>query len=593
MKLFIPICLILNSLLGYSQIYVGNNAYIFVNDNVLFSNDYVQLNGTNSNLYLRNDAQFIQGNGVTGNSGLGELSVQQNGTVNGYAYNYWCSPVGNNSPSFGNEHARVSLIDESTGLISSINVAFTSNYNSSTAPLTISNRWLYTFETSNAYSDWYYVGANGAIAPGLGFTMKGVGNGTFGNQLYDFRGKPNNGTIINNVAPPVGGVEQLTLVGNPYPSALDARDFIHDSQNAASITGSLYYWEQQPGQTSHYIADYVGGYATYTINAAGTLESFVKATFLTYLPDGSTSSMPGTTSPTTKQARRYIPVGQGFMVEGVANATVRTTNSMRDYYKQSDLESEFFRMQAAHQSNNHSTEYSSEMDMTIPDDYKRLRVYVDFNDIYSRELLLNFHDSATEGFDYGLEAKSPLGVSSDAFWISNDTPYVIQAHAYHDELKIPLIIKLNEQKYLRFRIHNVQNFGSSQPIYLHDIQEDIYIDLKTQDYHVDLSQGHYYNRFEITFSNGATLTHNDAESYELEIFQNNTTSQLTILNPNILNVKTVSLFDVTGKIILNFNELSAQSNYSFPTKNLSEGVYIVNVSLDNSNTISKKVIVKD
>ena len=57
---------------------------------------------------------LIQGTGTTGNSGVGELSVYQSGNTNQWAYNYWCSPVGNNSSSLGNESARINLIDEAT-----------------------------------------------------------------------------------------------------------------------------------------------------------------------------------------------------------------------------------------------------------------------------------------------------------------------------------------------------------------------------------------------------------------------------------------------------------------------------------------------
>ena len=93
---------------------------------------------------------------------------------------------------------------------------FTSAYEGISSPLTISTRWLYTFTTSTDYSDWNYVGASGDIPAGLGFTMKGT-NGSGNNQLYDFRGKPNNGTISNLVT-----ADNFTLVGNPYPSAIDA-----------------------------------------------------------------------------------------------------------------------------------------------------------------------------------------------------------------------------------------------------------------------------------------------------------------------------------------------------------------------------------
>ena len=64
----------------------------------------------------------------------------------------------------------------------------------------------------------------------------------------------------------------------------------------------------------------------------------------------------------------------------------------------------------------------------VPDDYKRFRIIVSFDTLYSRELLANFHDSATDGFDYGLEAKHPNAITSDAYWTQNNEAYVIQAN---------------------------------------------------------------------------------------------------------------------------------------------------------------------
>ncbi|NNK22101.1 MAG: secretion protein, partial [Winogradskyella sp.] len=127
-----------------AQLTVRNDAYIFVDDNVVFVEDNINLQEANSMMYLRNESQFIQGTGVTGNSGLGQLSVQQRGTSNEYAYNYWCSPIGNNSLASGNENFQVDLIDDSTGLITSIDAAFTANFNGTSSPLTISSNWLYT-----------------------------------------------------------------------------------------------------------------------------------------------------------------------------------------------------------------------------------------------------------------------------------------------------------------------------------------------------------------------------------------------------------------------------------------------------------------
>ncbi|MEY8847741.1 T9SS type A sorting domain-containing protein [Psychroserpens sp. XS_ASV72] len=579
-----------------SDLFVSNGSFVFVDGtgftsdpNVapLFVTDDVNIQNS-GNIYLRNDAQLLQGTGTTGNSGFGELSVFQEGTVNQYAYNYWCSPIGAGSASNGNDDFTVNLIDETTGLISSTDVAFTAGYNSSTGPLTISNRWLFTFIASDEYSEWVYNGESGNINPGLGFTMKGVGTGVFGSQQYDFRGKPNNGTITNTVAAPVGGVDQWTLVGNPYPSALDAADFIHDTQNSSNINGTLYFWEQQPGASSHYIADYVGGYATYTINAAGTVESFTKATFLTYLQDGTPTALPGTISPTTKQVRRYIPIGQGFMVSGTTNGTVRTTNAMREFYKEADTDSEFFRTSEA-DSNTSDDEYSN----SIPDDYKRFRIYVDFNDLYTRELLMNFHSTATDGFDYGLEGRSPEGPASDAYWVLDNVPYVIQAFDFNTDLRIPLVINLDEQMSLRVRIHDIQNFADDQPIYLHDKVNNTYTDLRYQDSNFNLESGAFSERYEITFTNEDTLTTEEISINDFLVFQDNSKEQLTVKNPNLLDVRSVTLYDTSGKQVFHKIGLDNQEIYHFSTKSLSDGIYVTVISTENGNSISKKLVVKN
>ena len=83
----------------------------------------------------------------------------------------------------------------------------------------------------DGYSNWIPVGSNSDLNAGEGFTMKGTSgtnstsvNGVLNNpgnkQRYDFRGKPNDGTISIPV-----GIGQFTLTGNPYPSAIDLSAF--------------------------------------------------------------------------------------------------------------------------------------------------------------------------------------------------------------------------------------------------------------------------------------------------------------------------------------------------------------------------------
>ena len=114
-------------------------------------------------------------------------------------------------------------------------------------------------------------------------------------QRYDFRGKPNTGTFTSAVGAPVGPLPedaQQTLVGNPYPSAMDAVAYLYDTDNINAIETALYYWEQAP-MGSHYVSDYVGGYGTFTISSDGSMPSYVSATFQSYDGDGNPTGTPG------------------------------------------------------------------------------------------------------------------------------------------------------------------------------------------------------------------------------------------------------------------------------------------------------------
>ncbi|WP_452233120.1 T9SS type A sorting domain-containing protein [Lacinutrix sp. MEBiC02595] len=609
-----------------SDLYVSNGSYVYVDGTAfasgpnvapLYVTDDVNLN-TNGHIYLRNDAQLLQSNATTTstNTGNGQLSVQQTGNSNTYMYNYWASPVGQNLAATGNSSFMPSnsfYLETGPLPTNTTPYGFVTGYDGTATQ--ISSYWLYTFiglsstAPIDAYGDWRGLGVtgplpaggdeNGTLLSGYGFSMKGNPSGA---QKYDFRGKPNNGDIAVTLNP-----NRETLVGNPYPSALDAYYFLHNPQNITNTTGAIKYWEQQPGATSHVLSNYVGGYGIYTIatvNDNGTpadltddtiTDSFVPAAFRMYLLDGTVAGTPPITNAAPKTGRRYIPVGQGFMMEGTASATsVIFSNSQRVFYKQSGANSEFFRTVDTSSNTRTDTEYNTDGYNIVPEDFKRFRINVGFdnngNDSYTRQLLMNFHHTATDGFDYGLEAQISEQTSSDANWILDETPYAIQAFNYDETLKIPLLVNINNPQLVRFGIYDVQNFATSQPIYIHDKTRDLYINLQEQAYEITLEQGNYTDRFEITFQSNA-LSSEAFNDKDFLVMQNNNTAQLTILNPNQLEVTTVSLLDVSGKRIFNENNLSVKDRYTFSTKNLSEGIYITKVTFANQSTMSKKVIV--
>lgn len=580
-----------------AQLSVRNDAYIYAKNQVLFVKDNVNLKEPNSKIYLRDEAQLIQGDGTTGNSGLGELSVYQDGNVNQWSYNYWCSPVGGILiDDFGNNEFRINQTDDpllsTASTIDSQNSLFTGAFEGIANPLTISNRWLWTFVASDSYSDWVYAGNSGDISPGLGFTMKGIGSGTTGSQTYDFRGKPNNGTIGNTVLE-----DNYTLVGNPYPSALDAALYIHDTDNFSAINGTLYFWEQDGTVNSHVLSEYVGGYYEFSIDPTGTTITETPAVFKTY--DENDNTYPLTTSQNGgKFSGRYIPIGQGFMVKGATGTTgtVYTKNSHRVYEKEG-AESLFFRStDATNNIQNPTVQYQNNGLSVVPENFKRFRINVDFNvnnSQYTRQVVLNFNDAATLGFDYGLELIRSESHNSDAYFMYEDKILSGQAYPFDETLRIPLVVDIEEQQPLRFRIFDIQNFEETQAIYIHDTETDTYVNLREQDYELNILPGNYTNRFEIVFAPQDVLDVEDLDVSSLTIFQNNNNRQLTILNPENLDINAVEIFDVSGKLILKKALNSIQKQYDLPTANYSNGVYIVNITSKDNSSKSQKVIIKN
>ncbi|WP_417557773.1 T9SS type A sorting domain-containing protein [Mesoflavibacter zeaxanthinifaciens] len=581
--------------LSLAQLTVRNDAFIFASDIEVYVEDDVNLTEANSTFYLRNEAQLLQGSGNSGNSGVGKLSVYQEGNVDNYAYNYWASPVGNvDANSTGNRAftPNKNIYDVADLTNSSLAGYTTTGYNGTSSPLNIEDYWIWKYNPGTNYSDWDYVGESGTVEAGYGFTMKGV---IGGNQLYDFRGKPNEGEINVDVEP-----GQETLIGNPYPSALDAVAFIHDTNNSSIIDGTLYYWDHDPTANSHVLVNYRGGYGAYTIASDGSAESYVAPTYDTYNADGTFNS---TVSPSIsgKVARRYIPIGQGFMVRGdlsaPANSEILISDSHRVFYRESAANSEFFRTAqqnestTTNQTTNQGIQYNSDGLAIVPADYKRFRLNIDFNETYTRQLLQNFHHTATPNEDYGLESNMYSTLNSDAYWTQNSKKLVTQANAYDLNLAIPVVLNLNNQQLIRFRLFDVQNFDNNQPIYIHDKVNDTYVNLQSQNFEINLPAGNYTDRFEVVFVEANTLSTDEFAENNFNVIQNNNTSELVVLNPKKLDIENIKLYDVSGKIIFNKIVKNNNERLSYSTKNLSDGVYLVQTTLSNSNTTTKKVIV--
>jgi hypothetical protein len=567
---------------------VSNNSYVFNKNSLIYVTGNVELNGTNSNFYLRNQGQLLQGtSGLSANKGTGKLSVFQEGTVNNFAYNYWCSPVGNASITIGNEDFGITMLQLPITYITSTPANITSgSYNGTSAngSLTIASYWIWKFLSSSAYSQWFQSAANSNISAGQGFTMKGtsgtdatnVGETVVNNpgsaQRYDFRGKPNDGNITVNV-----GTNNFTLTGNPYPSALHVNAFLLDATNSA-CTGIAYYWEQNKALNSHILTSYQGGYGTYSPVSLGSNGVYVPATYNTYNIDG-TLNTTGSSSGLSIE-RKYAPIGQGFMVKGTSNGTLTLKNSHRIYKLKGDFSQfERFSINGNHQ-------------VTSDEIVSQIHLKTSINNQYTTQLALVFTPNATNGIDRGIDAQSPVddSVPNDVYFFLDNDKYVIQGVVFDVEKRIPLGIKSTDNATFKFDASTVINFDQNQAIYLYDSLDGNYYNIKNGTHEVTLPSGIYNNRFELVFKD-STLNSNTNENLSLSVFQNNGCQLFTILNPKEVKLKSVKLFDITGKVLFDKQDLEVQTSYSFSTNALSEAVYLVEVLTNDNQKITRKIIV--
>lgn len=634
-KLLFFSTLFLPSAVAFPQLFVrpatsgtNTNSFVYVKNEIIYVKEDVNLEknaagDTEASIYLRNQGQLIQGGTTSINKGNGFLSVQQNTKpTNAFAYYYWCSPVGNPTlATSGNTNFGLgsiyedknSIVGEGTKASLSANIAGRDGFSS---PLTISRRWVYTHPTpgTEAAGDYIRINATDGAAPGFGFTMKGVNQGTAGSntanitldQTYEFRGRPNNGDFVIPVAgPSSGGDPQMTLTGNPYPSALDLQAVFEESGN--DDLDAIYFYDEDRTVMSHLYSQKPFGYGTWVPGG------YTAASFYIWNELGNQG---GTVIGTGISAnnKRFAPIGQGFMFvgNGSGDSLVTIKNSHRVYVQEGAANNSVFQrpdsnngdLNASLQSDGQTTASKSvsalpQLENRLP----QLRLYVVFDDALTRDLLLLFSPQASDSYDRGFDALSPLGMKSDAYFpiTSNNgsRPYVIQGINFDPLKQIPITFKLHKTS--RIEVRAVEEIKKLyQKAYLYDSLENTYRPL-TKAHSLagtfTLPAGTYENRFFIVFraagfsEDNNSIAGKEQTKLDVSMFQNNPSRQLEIINPKGHTLKSASVYDMSGKLVISENNLGDSTSYSFYTGNLSDGVYLVKLITSDDVIIDYKAMV--
>ena len=603
-KIFVLTFVLLSCIIesSFAQLYVRDN-YVYVADKYLYVQQDVNIQNT-GNLYLRNESQLLQAKtGGSANSGAGKLSVFQEGTVNNFAYNYWCSPVGNSITAVGNESFGITMLNQPSSAIASTPATMLSmsTNNGVANPLGISQGWIFKYLSSSLYSQWFGVYSASTLNPGEGFTMKGtagtdatftdagVTNNPGSKQRYDFRGRPNDGDITINLA-----TGMRTLTGNPYPSAIDLRAFLLGATNS---TGTAYFWEQDKTVNSHFIAAYQGGYGTYS-PGAGPMGTYVPAVFYAYNPAG---TQLGSVSLGSNYERRFCPIGQGFMLEGAVTGTVTMRNSYRVYQKEGAAN--FSQFERNGNSNHKITSKEDTFLPKIPSvsgfDYTtvstkpapQIRINTLMNNIAIRQSVLVFQNGATDGVDFGADAKSPDKTAEmDAYFVIDNLEYVIDVVEFNINKRIPIGFKNAVPATFKLTVSEILNFDEAEHVYLHDKIADVYYEITNAEHEILMPAGLNNTQYELTFVDGL-LSNPSFTAENLQVLQNNDLKAFTVLNPGLQSIKSIQLYDIAGKLILNNSGVGAMDKYQYPTSSYSDAIYIVKITTADNQVFNKKITI--
>ncbi|MFZ4680708.1 MAG: T9SS sorting signal type C domain-containing protein, partial [Flavobacterium sp.] len=525
---------------------VNSGALLTVNTGITLTvQDVIVTNGT---LSVADAASLIQVNNVT-NSGSGNMQYSRNVSgLRGYDYVYWSSPV---------------LSQDVSNFYSTPTPGFKYYWD------TLANNGN---GNGGNTSQGIWSTASGAMQPGKGYIVRASSSfGWTGNLTATFTGRPNNGTIpvtVNrggyNTAAGYNGLngslitrddDNYNLIGNPYPSAIDAIDFLTDSQNVSKIKGFVYLWTH--GQAPNSSTNPFYGSFTSNYNAND---------YLAYNSSG--SSIPNGFA-------GKIAAGQGFFVLMEDGAEV-TGNSEQVVFKNSMRNadnSQFYRTNSV----SSATE-------------EKNRIWLDLVDANNNatSTLVAYVQNATNGVDRMYDAITKVKSHNLIYSTIENQKYIIQGRSlpFDDNDLVPIGYKAINSGIYKIAIAAVDGlFYNGQSIYLEDKLLNVIHDLRSAPYSFETESGIFEDRFVLLYTSVALGVPVFTEN-TIVVYKNETG---LIINSGSIPMKSVAIYDVTGRLITSRKEIYATQT-RFTTLPSTNQVLLVQITSETGVKVTKKVV---
>jgi hypothetical protein len=384
------------------------------------------------------------------------------------------------------------------------------------------------FNTSTvSYVNYSPSDDNSILTEGVGFR-----SGSTDGSTYTFDGI----VQVGNVSVPItsGGASDWNLIGNPYPSYINAQAFLNNMANSGLIDE----------------------------NAVGI-----------YGYDGAAHDGWTIYNLATTNAATLIAPGQGFFVDAEASGNISFTPSMRTIGNDDDF--------IAGRNTNLLT-------------YFKLNASTN-NKAYHTDFY--FNDNASLGLDPGYDAavwnETPpnFAIYSNLAQDNIGVPIALQALNTNDvtNVVIPLGVNANANEVLTFSILE-STLPNTVNVYLEDVVNNTVTLLNSSDYTITPSNaisgiGRFYLRF------GTSVLSTDEQPLEtLKIFAN-PTDKTVVISGQLYSETNLNLYDISGRRVNAISLDTSSNRQSVDVSQLNTGVYIVELISENNEKRIKKLII--
>ncbi|TPV35571.1 hypothetical protein FJ651_01265 [Paucihalobacter ruber] len=479
-------------------------------------------------LIIENNGSLVQINETANNSG--KIIYKRTATnLKPFDYVYWSSPV---------EDFDVS------GLSSYSTPQFQWNPN-------VAN-------PNGTFGNW--TAASGTMNVGEGYISR-VNNAN--DFTVTFEGAPHNGVYtksLSGTANPTPSTNYWNLLGNPYPSSINAEDFLLAN---TAIEGTVRIWTHGSSIGSYSSPFYQNFSQNYNPND-----------YIIY--NGTAAIPPGFNG--------KIASGQGFFVQGISGVGSVTFNNLQRYKNGLPAydNSQFYRNSA--QDNELSTSLEAQKSVMW------LSIINESNDSHYN-IAVGYVAGATYNKDRMYD--TTLGDENGLLFYSlldTNEELVIQGRPAPVDISdlVPLGFTAPSSDQYSIVIDQISGeFVADKDIYLEDKFLNITHDLKVAPYNFSSDKGTYNNRFNLRYTNN-TLSIDDNTMLD--------NSTIVYVNDGQLHIKTstdfdaIRAFDITGKQILSYTSSGLGMQDLATPFSFSNGVYIVQIDFNSGNTINRKIV---